>query len=195
MRQHQRARAGFERSFARAGRDGHGNRGDRDGRGKDDQFLHEYLPFTMDTSLWIRKRFPSQDRLLSQIENSLVTQVSLVASVRLKITAPIHADHFQRESFAVHRYQYVMISAHARLVRRLGDAVKSNLLAFVLLDVIACIGIAGINVKRRAASTRDDLIEPMLPGLVYVMLHPMLEEMFVAREVDSDLMSMKERHV
>src|SRR5215468_12689714 len=61
--------------------------------------------------------------LHAQIEYSLVTQVGLVAAVRLKITAPIHADHFQREPVSVHCYQHVMISALARLVGGFGDAV------------------------------------------------------------------------
>src|SRR5215468_5176621 len=131
----------------------------------------------------------------AEIEYSLVTQGSLVAAVRLKITAPVHADHFQREPVAVHCYQHVMISALARLIRRFGDAVERDFLVWVVFDVIARVGITGINVERRAASASDDLIEPVWAGLVYVMLHPMLEEMFVAREVDSDVMFVKERHV
>src|SRR5262249_35830574 len=35
----------------------------------------------------------------------------------------------------------------------------------------------------------------MLASLVLVMLHPMLEEMFVPREEDSDVMFAEERHV
>src|SRR5215468_168679 len=125
----------------------------------------------------------------------LITQIRLITPVRLKIAPPIHADHFQRESVAVHFYQHVMISALAWLVRRLGYAIERDLLVGVVLDVIACVGIAGVDVKRRAAPASDDLIEPVLAGLVFVMLHPVLEEMFVAREEDSDVMFVEERHV
>jgi hypothetical protein len=62
-----------------------------------------------------------------------------------------------------------MISAHARLIRRFGDAVERDLLVGVVLDVLARIRVAGVDVKRRAASASDDLIEPVWAGLVYIM--------------------------
>ncbi len=77
---------------------------------------------------------------------SLITQIRFVAAVWLKIAPPIHADHFQRDSVAVHLYQHVMISALARLVRRLGDAIERDLLVGVVLDVVARVGTAGVSV-------------------------------------------------
>src|SRR2546426_12825298 len=88
-----------------------------------------------------------------------------------------------------------MTSALARLVRRFGDAVERDLLNLAGLDVIARVGVAGICVKRRAASAREDLIEPVFAQFIFVTLDPMLEEMFVAHEENSDVMFAEERHV
>src|SRR5688572_12633845 len=125
----------------------------------------------------------------------LGAQISLVAAIRLIIAPPIHADHLKRDSVAVHLYQHVMISAVAGLIGRLGDAVKRDLLAVVVLDVLARVGVACVSVERRAASSREDVIEPVFAGLVFIALDPMLEEMIVAREEDSDVMFSEERHV
>src|SRR5262245_33213556 len=124
-----------------------------------------------------------------------VTQIRLIAPIRLKIAPPIHADHFQRDSVAVHLYQDVMISALSRFIRRFGDAVERDLLGLAGFDVIARVRVTGVRVKRRAASARNDVIETVFARLVFVTLHPMLEGVVVAGEYYPDVMLAEHRHV
>src|SRR5262245_39539029 len=125
----------------------------------------------------------------------LVNQIRLIAAVWLKIAPPINSDHFQRDSVAVHLYQDVMISALSRFIRRFGDAVESDLLGLAGFDVIARVGVAGVRVKRRAASASNDVIEPVFARLVFVTLHPMLERVVVAGKDYPDVMLAEHRHV
>src|SRR5262245_13409706 len=81
-----------------------------------------------------------------------------VAPIRFEVFAPIDAVDFDLNLIAVNTKHHEMVRIVTSVEPGLHKMLQGDLLAFVLVEVLLEIRLAGIRVDRRAPATGDDMI-------------------------------------